>query len=317
MACIERRPNCGQRDAEIVPEPLSRIGAVIGIIIGVIGGIATVAGIFEKIQVVNGILQIGGITIGGAAAAGAAAGFVAAIATYIVIATYVVDRCTQGEGLRECLAGVVFEIIESFSDFLDEVFPFSAMHDRVDVVVKSRFWDIVESGQAFVHCTDEAPPRRSEIMRCYYYDRLVCDAAIGSLVGGIAGVVGGIIAAAAVAAAIGCATVILCIIAIIVAAIVAAVAVLVGALIGGQIGKAVSEDETPSLPEGEAIRVGDLITINGNMRRREHDNKANVLWWVSSTTFNGRAPDGLPQPFSYCEIDEVLAVDDCPVPGPD
>lgn len=45
---------------------------------------------------------------------------------------------------------------------------------------------------------------------------------------------------------------------------------------------------------GAAIAVGDLLTVNGNMAQRDYDNKANVLWWVSSTAFHGRVRDGTP-----------------------
>jgi hypothetical protein len=223
----------------------------------------------------------------------------------------------QGEGLRECIAGVVSEVVGSFESFLDELFPFSAMHDRVDVVTKSRFWDVIENGEAFVHCTDEEPPRRSEIMRCYYYDRQVCDAASGAQIGAGVGAAGGVIAAAAVAAAIGCATVILCLIAIIVAVIVAAAAALVGALAGGQIAKAASEDDSPTALTGETLTVSDYVSVHGNMQRREHDDGANVMWWARSTSLHGRASDGLPRPFSYCEVNDELTGDACPVPGPD
>ena len=315
MACIDRRPRCGAAEAPVIPEPLSTIGAAFAWIFGAFGVIATVAGIFEKISVVGGVLQIGGIAIGGAAAAGALAALVAGITIIVIVGVFAMDRCVQGEGLSECVAGVVHEIVESFADALDELFPFSAMHDRVDVVVKSRFWDVVESGDAHVHCTEEAPPRRSEIMRCYYYEGRVCDAASAGIIGAGAGAVAGIIAGALIAAAIGCATVILCLIAIIVAAIVAAVAALVGALIAGQAAKAAGEDETPTA-SGNAIAVGDLVTVRGNMQRREEDDGANVIWWVSGSDLHGRARDGLAQPFSYCDIDEELTMDGCPVPGP-
>lgn len=315
MACIDRRPRCGAAEVAVIPEPLSTIGAAFAWIFGAFGIIATVAGIFEKISVVGGVLKIGSITIGGAAAGGALAGLVAGITIIAIVTAFALDRCVQGKGLLECIAGAVHKIVESFSSTLDELFPFSAMHDRVDVVVKSRFWDVVESGESFVHCTDESPPRRSEIMRCYYYEKRVCDAAMAGITGAGIGAVAGIIAGAAIAAAIGCATIIFCLLAIIVAAIVAAVAALVGALIAGQIAKAAGEDEAPSAG-GTVIGVGDLITVRGNMQRREEDDGANVMWWVSSSDLHGQVRDGLAEPFSYCEIDEELAMDGCLVPGP-
>jgi hypothetical protein len=209
-------------------------------------------------------------------------------------------------------------IVESFSDTLQQVFPFTAMHDRVELVTKSRFWDIVESSGAYVHCTDEGTPRRSAIMRCYFYSAEVCAAETGSQMGAGVGAVGGIIAGAAIAAAIGCATVILCIFALILAFLVAVVAALVGALIGGQIGKAASDNSVPSSSAGAPLAIGDLVTINGQRSRREYDNGAWVMWWVSSAATHGRAADSVASnPFSYCDIDEQLQDDSCPLPvGP-
>jgi hypothetical protein len=316
MACISRRPRCGIAEAPVVPEPLSQIGTAIGTLIGILGTLGTVLGLAGKLSVSGGVLSVGGVAIGPAAAAGALSGLVAGILVIVTVGLFALDRCVQGEGLRECIAGVVNEVVESFSSGWDEVFPFSAMHDRVDVVVKSRFWDIVESGEAFVFCTDEEPPRRSEVLRCYYFDSRVCEAAQAAVIGAGVGAAAGVIAAALVAAAIGCATVILCIVALIVAALVAAVAALVGALVGGQIGKAAATDDRPTAATGQVVGVGDLVSVHGNMKRREHDNGANVFWWTSSTSLHGRARDGLPSPFSYCEIDEELAIDSCPIPTP-
>ncbi len=307
MACIERRPRCGTPDSSLVPTPLSKIGSVIGII----SSIAGAAG-----GVIKGLETVGGIAVGiGAGGSGAIAGGAAAIAVIIIVAIYAFDRCIPTDGLAECVAGVVNEIVQDFSTAIEEIFPFTAMHDRVDVVVKARYWDVVEDGNAKVLCTDEAPPRRSEIMRCYFFTNRVCNAAKGAQIGVAVGAVGGVIAAAAVAAAIGCSTVILCIVALLVAAIVAAVAALVGALVGGQIAKAASDDTSPSASDGTQISVGDLITVNGNMLRREEDEGANVMWWVNSSSLSGRMPaTALSNPFSYCEVDDVFTMDACPRP---
>jgi hypothetical protein len=206
----------------------------------------------------------------------------------------------------------VSDIEESFGDALQEIFPFSGQHTRVDITVKSFFWDVLEQSNAYVFCTEASYPKRSEIMRSYYYTERVCNAVTGSLIGAAAGGIAGFIAGAAVAAAIGCATVVLCIFALLFAALIAAVAALAGALAGGQIAKAVSDNNMPTTSSGSAIGVGDLVTVNGNMEQRDYDNKANVLWWAQSTSLHGRVLDGTPQPFSYCEIDEQLMVDGCP-----
>jgi hypothetical protein len=49
------------------------------------------------------------------------------------------------------------------------------------------------------------------------------------------------------------------------------------------------------------------------MVRRDEENGANVYWFVNSTTIHGEVAAGTPEPFSYCEIDEQLSMDACPV----
>lgn len=312
MACIDRRPRCGVATTPVIPEPLSKFIAAIGSIWGIITALLAIGKALGAVSVAGGVISIGGVTIGTAAAGGALAGAAAAVAMIVIIGLYALDRCVEGRGLAECIAGVVTGVVDSFDSALDELLPFTAMHDRVDVVVKSRYWDVVEDGQAFVFCTDHEPPKRSEIMRCYFFDRRVCDAATGAQIGGAVGAVAGVIAAAAIAAAIGCATIILCIFALILAALVAAAAVLAGALVGGQIGKATSTNDAPTSSGGGTIAVGQLVTVHGNMQRREHDSAANVMWWSHSAQFHGDSMS--PQPFSYCDIDDELTMDGCPAP---
>jgi hypothetical protein len=177
------------------------------------------------------------------------------------------------------------------------------------VIAKSHFWDVIEDNEAFVFCTNAEPPRRSEILRCYFFDSQVCDAATGAQVGAAVGAAAGILAAALIAAAIGCATIILCLVALIVAALVAAAVALAGAFAGGQIAKANSTDDSPTAGTGETLAVGHLVTVRGSLKRREHDEGANVIYWASSAQFHGTSVS--PQPFSYCEINDELAVDGC------
>lgn len=309
MACNSRLPGCAAAP-EAVPEPITQFGTIIAIISAIIG----VLGIAGQVTVVNGVLYIAGVALGAAGGAAVTAALVG-IAAIVFVGLYVSDRCIQGEGIRNCIAGVVHEIVGSFSEATEEILPFTAMHDRVDVVVKQKYWDIVESSGAYVFCTGEVAPRRSEIMRVYYYDARVCGAAKGALYGTVAGAVAGVIIAAVVIAAIGCATVILCIFALLLAALIAAVACIVGAFVGGQIGKAAASTTDPTDDAtGTTLRTGDLISVTGNTQQREHDDGANVIWWESSTSLHGHVADGTPQPFSYCEIDDQLANDACPRP---
>jgi hypothetical protein len=316
MVCIARRPRCGTAESESVPEPLTDMVAVFLFIAGLISALIAVGKALGAVTVsASGVISVGGVTLFGAAGGAAVSAALTAIVAIVFIGLYAIDRCTQGEGLPECVAGVVHAVEESFSSAWDEIFPFTAMHDRVDVIAKSRYWDVIESGEAFVHCTVEPTPRRSEIMRCYFFDSQVCSAAKGALLGGIAGGVAGVLIAAAVIAAIGCSTVILCLFALLLAALIALAAVIVGALIGGQAGKALSEDDSPAAGSGETLGPGQLVTVNGNMQRREADDDANVIYWASSAQFHGNSAS--PQPFSYCEIDDELVMDGCPRPPSD
>ena len=146
----------------------------------------------------------------------------------------------------------------------DELLPWQAMHDRIDVLVKSPFWQIVELGNAFVFCTAEDRPRRSELLRCYFYEHRVCAAAIGVAAGAAVGAVVGIVAAALIV----CATLVLCLLGLVLAAIVAVAAVLGGTAVGGQMAKAAAENEDPSADTGEIISVGYLVTVRGPLEPR-------------------------------------------------
>lgn len=311
MACVERNPNCGIGETGgSVPEPLPQIGSALGVIAAIISAVIGIASAADKIPAI--VSALGGIGGGSAIS-----GLFAVVAVIIVIAVFGLNRCTQGKGLRTCIAGAVSFIEESFSDAGQEIFPFTSQHTRVDVTVKSFFWNMLEQSSAFVFCSDASYPERSEIMRCYYYTERVCNAVTGSLVGAVVGGVGGIILGVVIGAAIGCAAsgpfYALCLLLVLlIAAIVAAVAALIGAFIGGQIAKAASDNTQPTSDSGNPIAVGDLVTVNGNMEQRDYDNKANVMWWTSSTSFHGRLRDDTPQPFSYCDIDEQLLQDACP-----
>lgn len=297
MACIEDRPNCGDANVDATPESFWEVWGWIILVSGIAGGITTVWGNLE---------WLAGITSG--FYAGAAVGFVVAVLTFIVVLNSARDRCTQSTAEVQCVAGVVSAIVASFSSTRDEWLPWQAMHDRVDLVVKSSYWQVVEAGNAYVFCTEEQPPRRSEIMRCYFFEQRVCSAATGAAVGAAIGAVGGIIAAAFIAAAM-CVTVVLCVLGLILAAAVAAAAVLGGAAVGGQIAKANSTNEDPAADTGQTLAIGNLVTARGPMEPRSYDDGANVIYWVNSAQLHGNSMSA--QPFSYCEINDELAMDGC------
>ncbi len=301
MACINDLPNCGDANAAVNDESFWDVVGWIVTIFGLIGLGITVIKAIGAISVAGGVISVGGTAIATGLFAGAAVGFVVAVTTFIVVLYTAKDRCTQSSAESQCVAGVVTGLVASFSETRDDWLPWQAMHDRIDIVVKSFFWQVVESDNAFVFCTGEQPPRRSEIMRCYFFEQRVCDAATGAAAGAAVGAVVGILAAAAIAAAM-CITIVLCIFGLILAAIVAAGAVLGGAAIGGQIAKANSENEDPAADTGQVLSVGHLVTANGPMEARGYDDGANVIYWANSAQFHGMSMS--PQPFSYCEIND-------------
>jgi len=302
MACIERVPKCGFGDGpDPVGDPLKQFAAVlaaVGGLVGVLGGL--------------GVLKDIAAALGGAGAGGAAAGAVAVIAVLVLIGLYAFNRCLEGKGIPQCIAGCVSNVRECYSEAWEYLVPFAALPNRVDVTVKSFFWDFVELNNAFVYCTSEPFPRMSEIMHCYYETRKVCNGAVGSLYGAAIGGAAGLFIAAAAAAAIGCATVILCILALIIAAIIAVAAALIGAFAGGNIVQALTDDTPPADGSGTTVATGMFVTLNGNMEQLEQDNKANCLWWVHQTQIHGPINAGTPVPFSYCDIDAQFTMDACP-----
>lgn len=301
MACINDIPNCGEANVSATPESLWEVVKWIVTIFGIGGTILSVIKGIGAMKVVGETIVIGGTAITSGLFAGAAVGTLAAVATLIVVILSARDRCNSSDAEEQCIAGVVTALVPSFSNARDELFPWQAMHDRVDVLVKSTYWQVVELGNAFVFCTEEERPRRSEILRCYFYEQRVCSAAIGAAAGAAVGAVAGIVAAALIAAAL-CTTVVLCLLGLILAVIVAVAAVLGGAAVGGQIAKAAAENEDPSADTGETISVGYLVTVRGPMEPRGYDENANAVYWVTQAQFHGSSMS--PQPFSYCEVDD-------------
>jgi hypothetical protein len=175
------------------------------------------------------------------------------------------------------------------------------MHDRIDVIVKSFYWPTVEQGNAFVFCTGGTSPRKSEILRCYFFEQRVCDAANGAVTGAAIAAVPAVLAAALIAAAM-CITVVLCVFGLLLAALAAAAIVLGGAAIGGQIAKSNSENEDPTADTGQTIGIGHLVTVNGPMEPRGYDEGANVIYWASGAQFHGTTMSS--QPYSYCDIND-------------
>ncbi len=297
------KPTCGHQDI--------RNDSTATTVIGVTGGIASAAGtaytIYGKIA---GIVAAGGA---GATALFVGAAILAAVVTWTAIFIIYYKRCLENpDGATECSAGVINEIVPAFNSTSDDIFPFSAEHDRVDVVIKSAYWPLVTmGGPSFVKCADD--PNNSPIIQCFYHNNQVCAAGAGAAIGGVAGAVAGVIVAAIAAAAIGCATIILCIFALIVAVLIAAAAVIIGAIIGGDIGRAASSAPGPTSGSedapGTTLTVGDYVTTKGNLIISGDFDGAVVYWFVENTTLHGHST--MSAPFSYTDPDANLQPDAC------
>ncbi|HVG28576.1 MAG TPA: hypothetical protein VM864_02545 [Pyrinomonadaceae bacterium] len=301
------KPICGTQGAgstDSVWDSILLLWGLVGTVAGVIGAITNAAA--------TTTIPILGITGAGVGLIGLSAA-AAALAVVFTVLAFAIDRCSHPDGLNTCSSGVVNEIVESFDEAADEVFPFIAMHDRVDVVVKRDYWHLVQNAAQFVKCAGDSIG--SPIIQCLYETPAVCAAAVGATVGAIVGGIGGIVVGIIVGAAIGCAGsgpfYFFCLLlACIIAAIIAAVIALVGAFIGGQIGKAAADDPSPTNTEGSNIRLGDYITTKGNLIVSASFDGARVYWFVTETTLHGQST-GSPQ-FSHTDPDTNLTMDACP-----
>jgi hypothetical protein len=292
------KPPCGQQDTTVDKDLTTIL-----LIIGIIGTLVSVA---KGSEAIAAWLVAQGVALGiPLAAVGGAL-----IAFGIVLVMFY-NRCSTPRGVDACSSGVINEIVPSFDSGVDQFFAFTAMHDRIDVVIKSGYWHLAQNN-IFVRCSGHAD--QSPMIAGYFYSKEVCNAGTGAVIGGIAGVAGGILLGILAGAAIGCATVILCIFALIVAAIVAAVVVIAAAVAGGQIGRAAGGESEPSA-DGTALRVGDYVTTPGNLLNVEFLDGARAYWFVRTATLHGQS-SGVP-PFSHTDPDANLNPDACPVRGPD
>lgn len=312
MPCTDRTPRCGEPTSDtplalIVISIISLISAILG---GVGSGIAAAIGVTTTVAA---------FTVGSFLT-----GLIAGLAiTATTFAFYNLRHCGNNpKGLDVCLAGVIDNITPDFNSVWDELFPWQAMHDRVDVVVKLKHWDLMESGGAYVFCTNHIEPmRRSIIARCFYRSERVCAAISSSQIPALVGAIGGAILGATVANAFltavgGCVFILFCLFALIIAAIVAIVTTLVLAMIGGHIGKATTRDTSPRENDsGQSLAIGDFVTIKGPLLRADgdpvHFNGANVILFVKDTDKHGQSMSITARPFSYCELDEDFPLDGC------
>lgn len=308
MACNEDIiPRCGEPEPLLDEEYRFDSGKEL---ISTIATILIITGIIFGTLIALQLLIKGAIMTNGVMTGVVAAG-VSAVVILIIVAHKFNDVCgTPKGGTEECIAGVVISVRNSFEKISDNVFPYTNSHPYMQVLVKSIYWPLLERNRAYVFCTEEDIPRKSEVIKCYFKDDSVCKSMTGALIGTMTGVVAGMVAAGFTAAAIGCLTFWFCLIGIIVGLVLGALAAILGAFVGSEVGKANKSDV--SAESSESIEIGNLISIRGNLIKREEDNNSNTIRYISWIGNSGRAPISIPDnPYSYCEIDEVFEIDSC------
>jgi hypothetical protein len=278
-----------------------------------LGALGTLLGLFKM----EDIAKFLGISV--EAAAGGAGAALGAATVVLLAGFYLYQRCAPRDGVEACAAGVVVNIVPSFDSVTSNIFPFTAMHDRVDLVVKSEFWPLLTTGAVFVKCNDD--PLASPLLECFYKSAAVCAAAVGGLIGsiilGAVGVYVGAATGAALAASLGCAALgplapFCFLLALIVAAIIAAVMALLGAVFGAGVGKVIGLEAagTPTHDsKGHPIEVGQYARIQGNFVVLADEDGALCEWWAEGTALAGASQDG--PPFSYTDPDAHFPDDGC------
>jgi hypothetical protein len=296
------RPSCGVNIPGGTPSATAIVTGVAAATFTIASAAATIASIVKA-----GSAAAAPYPLVAAAAAG--------IVIVAVVIYFAVERCNQNPGgMDGCMAGVIEQIIPAFTGSTgDAVFAFSSQHDRVDVVVKSAYWDFIEPRSEYVFCSQND---NSPMVPCFYYNPAVCNAGIGASVGAGVGVVAGLLIAAAAVAAIGCATWILCILALLVAIIIVVAAAIIGALAGGEIGKAATPTQGPmssgnQIIPSQPLEVGDYMTAQGNLAKYGDFNNALVFYFVKNTTLHGHLINHTS--YSFTDPDTNLQPDACPV----
>ncbi len=294
------RPFCGVQSGTPVPTTSGGFLALIGLVMTLVGVITSVKAAGSG-AIGFSLLGIAAIPL--AAVAGAALVFAFTVYAWL-------DRCRSKDGPQRCWAGVVNAIVPSFDSNWDVVFPSGAQHPRVDVVVKSAYWELTTAGASTVKCSEA--PASSPLIQTFYKSQKVCTAGVGAMLGAFTALAVVTAIAAGIAIA-GCVTIILCLFALLIALAIGVAAALVGAAAGGLIGSAISGDDAPQA-SGSSIAVGDLITVKlGTLLTMEAHELANVGWWAGETALHGEVAAA--PPYSDLHAEE-LEMDACPVREP-
>jgi hypothetical protein len=250
----------------------------------------------------------------------------AALITWLVISDFYYKNCLDSpRPIPVCSAGVIEASFAAFSSVTDQIFAFAATHDRIDVVVKSIYWDLVSKDAPYVNCAPNNDPPyddKSPMLSEFYHNDAVCRAglggSIGALAGGVAGTFLGVLAAGAIASlSCGPFAWLCAILAIVVAIIVAVVSAVIGAVVGSQIGRAADPSRAlpidPTAPDfPSSLSVGDYVSTSGTLMSDSDANGMYVYWFVDNTHRHGQSPNK--PPFSYKDPDANLGRDACCIP---
>jgi hypothetical protein len=216
-------------------------------------------------------------------------------------------RCSQPAGETKCIAGVVNNVIPAFSSWTDILFPFTAMHDRIDLVTRCQYWPLVTAGAAFV---EASPKDGSPILQVFVFNDEVCNAVIYAFVGGV---IGGLLfgSAGALVAAPICSIPPLCSLALLVVFLVSLLGVFLGQLIGGNIAHLTTRfpPTTPVVPKGEYFAAQGTLIVDDDLKG------AVIMWFADSTATHGSSNDvsGLTTGFSHTDPDINFNPDSCPL----
>jgi hypothetical protein len=229
------------------------------------------------------------------------------IATVWVIAQTFSDRCSSIAGIPDCFSGIIDKIVPAFSSTTDAIFPYTAMHDRVEVVVGTAYHAELAHNAKYVYCNDTLPSN-SPVLIAYYHNAQICAAGAGAVAGAVVGGIVGVLLAAAAWTALGCVSIIFCLFALIIAALIALAAAIAGAVIGSQAAKAATGSAAPksSGPNAVTLNVGDIVSVQGNLITATFLEGESVYWWTTNTFLAGAWPGSAP--FTTADADAAWPI---------
>lgn len=272
---------------------------------------------FEKIVSFFGVSTITGLWVAAAA--------VAVVVSYAAWKSYS-RTCSDQDGTSRCLSGVVNALHREE----ESVIPFRGDHPHVDLVIRSKYWNIISLNAKTVFCSEtDDPDTDSPVLKAFFHSDEVCAAALGAAIGATVGAAVGAVAGVAV----GGATLAACTLtgpfaflcaaaALVLMALTVAIGAALGAALGGEIGRALSDGVDFDNLDGRSIEVGDFISVQGPTARNDDMKGAVVQFFVKAWAKLGAI--GTTGEYSYVDAEtgfvalddqeNEVEVQDCPVP---